>query len=92
MPAIVFGNRFKKDVDRMKKRGKDLRKLRDLLTTLESGKPIDQSCRPHKLSGEFSGMIDCHLEPDWVVIFEDASKSEGCVIMVRTGTHSDLFK
>lgn len=84
-------NKFKKDVELLKKRGRDMRKLRNIMAQLIDGKSLDKKFRPHKLQGEYSGCIECHIEPDWLLIYIIDS-DENTITFVRTGTHSDLFK
>jgi mRNA interferase YafQ len=67
----------------------DMAKLRALIEFLAAGKPLPARCRDHPLKGEFAGFRDCHIEPDWLLIY--ASTAED-LKLVRTGTHGDLFK
>ncbi|MCX6974165.1 MAG: type II toxin-antitoxin system YafQ family toxin [Verrucomicrobia bacterium] len=81
-------NQFKKDIKRQQKRSKDLSKLKEVIDLLLEKKPLPPKNRDHQLSGEWSGHRDCHIEPDWILIYkilEDELRLE------RTGTHSDLF-
>jgi mRNA interferase YafQ len=81
-------NQFKKDIKRQQKRSKDLSKLKEVIDLLLEMKPLPPKNRDHQLSGEWSGHRDCHIEPDWILIYkilEDELRLE------RTGTHSDLF-
>jgi len=82
-------SQFKKDVRRMDRRGKDLQKLRRVLDLLIDAKPLPPELKDHPLRGEFAGSRDCHLEPDWVLIY---SLEKDHVRFERTGTHSDLFQ
>lgn len=84
-------NQFKKDVKRAARRGKEMNKLRSALDLLIAGQPLPPAYRDHPLHEEFVGNRDCHLEPDWVLIYtltEDGTH----VRFERTGTHSDLFR
>jgi len=65
----------------------DMNKLRVVVETLSNRNPLDPSYRDHALSGEWKGWRDCHLEPDWVLIYKQTT---GGLILGRTGTHSDL--
>jgi mRNA interferase YafQ len=81
-------NQFKKDIKRQQKRSKDLSKLKEVIDLLLEKKPLPPKNRDHQLSGEWFGHRDCHIEPDWILIYkilEDELRLE------RTGTHSDLF-
>ena len=82
---------FKKDVKRAEKRGKDLAKLKVVLDLLIEGEPLPPQLRDHPLRGNFAGSRDCHLEPDWILIYTLA-ESNTHVRFERTGTHSDLFR
>ncbi len=81
-------NQFKKDIKRQQKRSKDLSKLKEVIDLLLEKKPLPPKNRDHQLSGEWLGHRDCHIEPDWILIYkilEDELRLE------RTGTHADLF-
>ncbi len=70
------------------RRGKDLEKLRELILLLVQGEPLPPRYKDHPLSGGWKHFRECHLEPDWLLIY----KIEGDdLYLVRTGTHSDLF-
>jgi len=88
MRAPVLGSRFKKDVERMERRGEDLSKLREVIRLLIEDQPLPPRCKDHPLSGNWAHFRDCHIEPDWLLLY----KVEGDSLhLVRTGTHSDLF-
>lgn len=83
-------SQFKKDVKRADRRGEDLAKLREVMELLIDGESLPPEFKDHPLRGNFAGSRDCHIEPDWVLIYtltEDGSH----VRFERTGTHSDLF-
>jgi mRNA interferase YafQ len=80
---------FKKDVRRLRKRGIDLEKLKTVLSKLVAGEKLSQKYRDHLLVGQYKGSRECHIEPDWLLIYES---TEDEIILVRTGTHSDLFQ
>lgn len=80
---------FKKDIKRLAKRHKDFSVFKTILIVLLSGKALDPQYHDHQLVGEFTGYRECHLEPDWLLIYE---ATPDFVILIRTGTHSDLFK
>jgi mRNA interferase YafQ len=80
---------FKRDLKRQQKRGKDMMKIRTVIDTLCSHQPLDPKHRDHALGGQWKGWRDCHVEPDWILIYrEEAGKLE----LGRTGTHSDVFE
>ena len=75
----------------MLKRGKDEKKIKDVMQLLIDEKPLDPKHRDHKLSGQYKDRRDCHIEPDWVLIYKPEPK-DGRITFERTGTHSDLFR
>ncbi len=88
MLTPVVSGRFKKDVKRAEKRGKDLRKLKIVLSILIEEKPLPATYRDHPLKGDWKGFRDLHLEPDWLLLYRVAGDE---IQLARTGTHSDLF-
>jgi mRNA interferase YafQ len=82
--------RFRKDVERVGRRGKDLPKLREAIDLLCAGQPLPAKYRDHALLGDLKGFRDCHLEPDWLLIYAISDDGQS-VSLVRTGTHADLF-
>ena len=85
----VRTTKFKKDVKRMLSRGKDGEKLADIIKKLVNEDPLNPSHKPHPLAGEFKGSVDCHIEPDWLLICRIEGQH---IFFERTGTHSDLFQ
>ena len=79
---------FKKDVKRMQKRGKDLAKIKAVIDLLLAEEPLPPKNRDHQLGGNWAGRRDCHIEPDWILIYKP---TEDELLLERTGTHSDLF-
>ena len=86
---LYYTSQFKKDYKRVKKQNKDLEKLKTVIELLLSGKKLDSKYRDHQLSGQWKGHRDCHIEPDWILIYRKTSDS---LYIERTGSHSDLFK
>lgn len=84
-------SQFKKDVKRADKRGKNLPKLRAVMERLIGGGLLPPEFKDHPLRGNFAGSRDCHIEPDWVLIYTLTDKDTH-VRFERTGTHSDLFR
>lgn len=68
---------------------KDLDKFAEVAEKLAAGEPLDPRNRPHRLSGAWFSCHECHIEPDWLLIWEE---DESAVTFIRTGTHSDLFE
>lgn len=84
----VSAAQFRRDVKLAQKRGKDMAKLRELILLLIEGRPLPPRCKDHPLGGGWKHYRDCHIEPDWLLIY----KIDGDDLhLVRTGTHSDLF-
>lgn len=90
MLAIKYQSTFKKDYKRIKKRGYDTRLLEKVITILAEGKPLPLEYRDHALSGDYSGCRECHIAPDWLLVYEIVER-ELILYLTRTGTHSDLF-
>jgi mRNA interferase YafQ len=84
----VIGAQFRRDVKLAQNRGKDMAKLRETILLLIEGSPLPPRYRDHSLGGEWKRFRECHIEPDWLLIY----KIDGDDLrLVRTGTHSDLF-
>ena len=88
MRRLATTGRFERDLRRAKRRGKDLDKLWAIVERLLRGDPLDRRHRLHTLSGEWATFRECHVEPDWLLIWRE---TEGELVLVRTGRHSDLF-
>jgi mRNA interferase YafQ len=84
-------SQFRKDVKLAGRRGKDLAKLKAAIDLLIDGEVLPPQYRDHPLRGNFAGSRDCHIEPDWVLIYTLA-ENDSHVRFERTGTHSDLFR
>jgi len=82
-------SQFKKDVRLAAKRGKDMRKLEAVLSTLIDERPLDPRLRDHALGGPYRGHRECHIEPDWLLVYQLAP---GEIRFERTGGHADLFE
>ena len=90
MLEIVPSNQFKKDLKLARKRGCKIEHLRDVVNTLANGQKLDEKYRDHGLSGDYNGFRECHIEPDWLLIYR-TSQTTLILFLFRTGTHSDLF-
>ena len=88
MRDIIRTIQFKRDVKRAEKRGKDMAKLRDLILLLAGETPLPVRYRDHPLSGEWKHHRDCHIEPDWLLLYKIDDYE---LYLVRTGSHVDLF-
>lgn len=84
-------SQFKRDVKLAGRRGKDLAKLKTVLDLLIDGAELPAQYKDHPLRGNYAGSRDCHIEPDWVLIYTLTENSTH-VRFERTGTHSDLFR
>lgn len=82
-------SQFKKDVKRMIKRGKKFGEFKEIVTKLSERETLEAKYRDHLLSGQYKGTRECHIEPDWLLIYEITDHE---LVLIRTGTHSDLFK
>lgn len=87
---IRFTNRFKKDIKLAKKQGKDLDKLFRIIEKLAQGKTLEAKYRDHSLTGDYKGTRECHIEPDWLLIYE-IIEDVLVLSLQRIGSHSDLF-
>lgn len=82
-------NQFKKDFKKALRQGKDVETLKAVMAKLASQDRLDAKYRDHRLTGEFKERRECHIEPDWLLIYKvDSDK----IIFERTGSHSELFK
>lgn len=90
MYAIKPTSRFQKDLKLAKKRGYDLELLTNILKRLAAGEELPAKNRDHPLIGNYAGCRECHISPDWLLIYE-IEDSELILYLTRTGTHSDLF-
>lgn len=90
MLTIKYQAAFKKDYKRIVKRGYDMRLLEKVIELLANQKPLPEKNRDHQLSGDCAGCRECHITPDWLLIYEVADE-ELILYLTRTGSHSDLF-
>lgn len=87
---LVTTAKFRKDVKLMKKRGKDLKLLQEVIDILLEGEPLDAKYKDHALVGNYIGFRECHIQPDWLLIY--MINSEQLIVTAsRTGSHSDLL-
>lgn len=88
---IKWTTQFKKDYKRAMKRGRDMDAIDDVIAKLSNGEKLPDSMRDHELVGEWAGNRECHIQPDWLLVY----RLEGDVLVLtlaRTGSHSDLFE
>ena len=89
MRSIRRDSQFKRDVKRMQKRGMEMYKIKAVILSLVHAEKLEQKNRDHQLKGLLKDCRECHIEPDWLLIYR-IEGSELC--LVRTGSHSDLFQ
>jgi mRNA interferase YafQ len=90
MRRVILTSRFEKDVRRLKKRHYDALLLSDVMKKLARGEVLAEQFRDHPLRGNYYGTRECHLAPDWLLIYRLIEDIE--IEMIRTGTHADLFE
>ena len=90
MLKILMTTRFKKDYKLVKKRGYDISLLNKTVDLIASCEQLPEKYKDHPLSGEYQGCRECHITPDWLLVYE-IYKEDLILYLTRTGTHSDLF-
>ena len=89
MIKVIRAKRFKKDVKRIKKQGKSISLVEEIVNLILENKTLDAKYKDHKLKGEYNNCRECHLTGDWLLIY---MKNETKLLMMRTGSHSELFE
>lgn len=89
MRTIQRTSQFKKDVKRMGKRGKQFEEFKEVIRKLAAAETLEAKYQDHVLVGQYRGSREGHIEPDWLLIYE---LTENELILIRTSTHSDLFR
>lgn len=87
---IQYSGRFKKSLKKAYKRGLDVEVLRGIISSLENSGVVDAKYRPHKLSGRYSGCWECHVQPDWLLVWQQ-DDDKLILLLLDTGSHSDIF-
>ena len=90
MLDLYFSAKFKKDYKKMVKRGCNPALLEEVVELLRQQIPLPPKNRDHELSDNYTGYRECHLSPDWLLVYK-VDKGELILVLARTGTHSDLF-
>jgi mRNA interferase YafQ len=90
MYIIKTTTKFQKDLKQAAKRGYNLDLITEVIKKLASGKTLDEKYKDHPLKGNYSDCRECHITPDWLLIYELSEKTL-ILYLTRTGTHSDLF-
>ena len=88
MKTFRFASAYRKDLKRVTRRNCDLTLLANVLDTLRAGQQLPTARRDHPLKGEWKGWRECHIQPDWLLIYKTIDTE---VLLARTGTHADLF-
>lgn len=91
MLTIKYHKSFRQDFKRMKKQGADIARLEAVLRILAEEQPLPEEYLDHPLRGNFAGYRECHIAPDWLLIYT-IKQNELLLILHRTGSHSDLFR
>ncbi len=91
MYQVKFTTTYKKSYKLMKKRGLDLSQLDEVIDLLRQGKQLDERYRDHGLSGNYAGFRECHIKPDWLLVYL-IENDVLTLTLVDTGSHSDIFK
>lgn len=90
MLTIKYHTLFKKDFKRIKKRGYDISRLEKIVELLANEVPLPEQFKDHNLSGNYNGFRECHIAPDWLLIYQ-VNNNELVLVLSRTGSHSDLL-
>ena len=90
MLTIKYHTLFKKDFKRIKKRGYDISRLEKIVELLANEVPLPEQFKDHNLSDNYNGFRECHVAPDWLLIYQ-VNNNELVLVLSRTGSHSDLF-
>lgn len=90
MYAVKPTTKFQRDLKKIQKRGYDVSLLTEVIKILVAGEDLPEKNRDHSLGGNYVGCRECHVTPDWLLIYE-ISEETLILYLTRTGTHSDLF-
>ena len=90
MYTLKYTNQFKKDYKLMVRQGKDISLLDNVIEKIQKGEKLEEKYRDHALTGTYRGFRECHIQPDWLLIYFIENQIMTLTI-VRTGSHSDLF-
>lgn len=86
---LIITNSFKRDYKKMLKRNCDMDLLDDIVNKIQNGEKLDDNNRDHALSGNWAGYRECHIQPDWLLVYK-ISNEQLILSLIRTGSHSDL--
>ena len=88
MRKLILTTRFRRDLRRAVRRGKNEDRLREVIERLVAGQPLEPRRRAHQLTGSMAPLWECHIENDWLLVWDE---DDTTVTLIRTGTHSDIF-
>ena len=90
---IVYSNKFKKDLKKVLKQGKDIKKLKDVIDKLAIKEELDPKYRNHNLMNNkhFKNCKECHIEPDWLLVYQ-YNDNDLILLLINTGSHSEILK
>ena len=91
MLQAEYTRQFKKDLKLCEKRGLKMEEIKAVMVRLAAGERLEPKFRNHVLKGEYAGHGECHIRPDWLILYLK-QESRNAIVFVRTGTHSDLFE
>lgn len=91
MLTIRYETTFRRDYKRVIRRGYDPSRIAEVISMLAAQTPLPEQCHDHPLSGNWNGFRECHITPDWLLVYH-ISQTELTLCLTRTGTHSDIFK
>lgn len=91
MLTVDYSGKFKRELKLMEKRGLDMRKIYEVMVNLQNEVPLSPNYKEHQLRGNYKGFIECHIEPDWLLIYQ-INQEAAELYFARTGTHVDLFE
>lgn len=92
MRTIFFGGQYKKDLKRARKRNLPEEELNNVIFMLADDQVLPPANRDHALTGDYAGTRECHIKPDWLLIYsKEDEESVKILTLIRTGSHSDLF-
>lgn len=92
MLELALSTQFKKDLRKIQRQGKDKEKLDSIVEVLQKEEPLPKKCYDHELIGNWKSYRECHIEPDWLLIYKVQGGQVKLLRLSRTGSHSDLFK
>lgn len=91
MYKIVYTSRIKKDIKLFKRQGKNRQAFDDIITKIGNREPLEEKHRNHILSGNWEGCYECHIQPDWLLIY-DVNEEDKTITLFRTGSHANLLE